>query len=193
MWHIDRVHSCPLCKKFGSLAIFTPDTPRLVFGEQLGCQNADAGISFPFVFAEILATESHQFTGCSFLEASDDCCARGVLSILEVSNMSEKLISRRGAFSLLGLGAAFCFAVPTTLLTTSDAEAQQTAPAPNAGTPGAPASSGMTRRQARRAGREQRRKARRNARQMRREAGRNARTRRRQARRGNSNQPTKQQ
>jgi hypothetical protein len=38
--------------------------------------------------------------------------------------MSEQLISRRGAFSLLGLGAALGFAVPTTLLTESDAEAQ---------------------------------------------------------------------
>ena len=33
--------------------------------------------------------------------------------------MSEKLISRRGAFSLLGLAAAL--ALPTTVLTTSDA------------------------------------------------------------------------
>ena len=48
--------------------------------------------------------------------------------------MSEKLISRRGAFSLLGLAAAL--ALPTTALTTSDAEAQAppTAPAPTAPT-----------------------------------------------------------
>ena len=38
--------------------------------------------------------------------------------------MSEQLISRRGAFSLLGLAVAAGFAVPTTMLTTSDAEAQ---------------------------------------------------------------------
>jgi hypothetical protein len=39
--------------------------------------------------------------------------------------MTEKLISRRGAFSLLGLGAALGFAVPTTVLMTSDdAQAQ---------------------------------------------------------------------
>ena len=88
--------------------------------------------------------------------------ARGGLSILEVANMSEKIISRRGAFSLLGL-AALGFAVPTTVLTTSeDAEAQAQ--------PAAPAPCGMTRRQARRAGRHERREARRNARQMRREA-----------------------
>ena len=76
--------------------------------------------------------------------------------------MSEKLISRRGAFSLLGLGVALGFAVPTTMLTTSDAEAQATAitgPAPAAPAPAAqPApgvqqgqsTPGMTRRQARR-------------------------------------------
>jgi hypothetical protein len=51
--------------------------------------------------------------------------------------MSEKLISRRGAFSLLGLGAALGFAVPTTMLMESDAEAQMqpTAPAPSAPAP----------------------------------------------------------
>ena len=96
--------------------------------------------------------------------------------------MSEKLISRRGAFSLLGLAAAL--ALPTTVLMTSDAEAQAqptpaapapaapapTAPAPTAAAPTAPATSGMNRRQARRAGRHERREARRNAREMRREA-----------------------
>jgi len=96
--------------------------------------------------------------------------------------MSEKLISRRGAFTLLGLGAALGFAVPTTALMTSDAEAQAqpiapaptgpapTGPAPTGPAPTAPATSGMNRRQARRAGRHERREARRNARQMRREA-----------------------
>jgi len=91
--------------------------------------------------------------------------------------MTKKLISRRGAFSLLGLGAALGFAVPPTVLMTSDAEAQvqpttpaPTAPAPTAAAPAAPATSGMNRRQARRAGRHERREARRNAREMRREA-----------------------
>jgi uncharacterized membrane protein len=115
--------------------------------------------------------------------------------------MSEKLISRRGAFTLLGLAAAL--ALPTTVLMTSDAEAQMqpTAPAPGAPAPagpapgaiapGAPATPGMTRRQARRAGRQMRREARRNARQMRREARRNARQTRREARRGMYMQSTK--
>ena len=79
---------------------------------------------------------------------------RGGVSTLEVSNMSETLISRRGAFSLLGL-AALGFALPT-VLTSEDAEAQAQppAPAPAAPAPGTPAtSSGITRRQARRAGR----------------------------------------
>jgi hypothetical protein len=124
--------------------------------------------------------------------------------------MSENRISRRGAFSLLGLAAALGFVVPTTMLTASDAEAQAqpsaptpSTPTPSAPTPSAPATSGsatpgMTRRQARRASREQRREARQNARKMRREARHNARMQRREARRGNnlymkSNQPTKQQ
>jgi hypothetical protein len=121
--------------------------------------------------------------------------------------MSEKMISRRGAFSLLGLAAAVGFAVPTTVLTTSDAEAQAqpaapapTAPAPTATAPTAPATSGMQRRQqrraARRTGREERREARRLGRQKRREARRTAREQRREARRGmymQSTKPTKQQ
>ena len=112
---------------------------------------------------------------------------------LEVSNMSEQLISRRGAFSLLGLAAALGFAVPTTMLTESDAEAQvqpttpaPTAPAPTAAAPVAPATSGMNRRQARRAGRHERREARRTGRHERREARRNAREMRREARHGNN-------
>jgi hypothetical protein len=141
----------------------------------------------------------------------------GGVSILEVSNMSEKPISRRGALSLLGLAAAVGFAVPTTMLTTSDAEAQAqpaapapAAPAPAAPAPGAPAP-GMTRgeqrraarrmgrserREARRTGREERREARRTAREERREARRNAREMRREARRGmymRANTPPKQQ
>jgi hypothetical protein len=123
--------------------------------------------------------------------------------------MSEQLISRRGAFSLLGMAAALGFAVPTTMLMESGAEAQMqpTAPAPNtpapatpaptATAPTAPATSGMNRRQARRAGRHERREARRNARHERREARRNAREMRREARHGNSlymkaNKPVKQ-
>jgi hypothetical protein len=59
--------------------------------------------------------------------------------------MSEKRISRRGAFSLLGLAAAVGFGVPTTMLTMSDAEAQAqpTAPAPSAPAPTAPATPDM--------------------------------------------------
>jgi hypothetical protein len=64
--------------------------------------------------------------------------------------MSEKItsemISRRRAFSLLGLAAALGFAVPTTVLTVSDAEAQ---------------TRGMERREGRRTGRQQRRATRR--------------------------------
>jgi hypothetical protein len=127
---------------------------------------------------------------------------RGRFDFLEVSNMTEKMISRRGAFSLLGLAAAL--AVPTTVLTASDADAQAqpspaapapAAPAPTATAPTAPATSGMTRGQARRAGRHERREARRNARHMRREARRNAREMRREARRGiymKSTKPIKQ-
>jgi cell division septum initiation protein DivIVA len=89
--------------------------------------------------------------------------------------MSQQMISRRGALSLLGLAAALGFAVPTAALTTS-----------NAPTPAAPATSGMERRQQRRAARqsarEMRREARRTARSMRREARQSAREMRREAR-----------
>ena len=89
--------------------------------------------------------------------------------------MSEKIkvemISRREAFSLLGLAAALGFAGPTTLLMGSDAEAQAPAPAPT----GAPAptsgTTGMQRRHARRTARHERRAARRTARQQRRGGG----------------------
>jgi len=99
--------------------------------------------------------------------------------------MSEKMISRRGAFSLLGLAAAVGFAVPTSVLMTSDAEAQAqpTAPAPTAPATSAPATSGMERRQERRASRTERRQARRTARTERRQARRTGRTERREARR----------
>jgi hypothetical protein len=111
--------------------------------------------------------------------------------------MSQKMISRRGALSLLGLAAALGFAVPTTVLTSSDAEAQAqpTAPTPQAQpttpTPTAPATSGMERRQQRRAARqgarEMRREARRSARQTRREARQTARQMRREARQSGRN------
>ena len=117
--------------------------------------------------------------------------------------MSEKLISRRGAFSLLGLGAALGFAVPTTMLTESDAEAQvqPTAPVPSAPAPTAPPMSGMQhdmqqgqeqqtgrkkRREARHSGRTKRREARHTGRTGRREARHTGRTQRREAR-GKSN------
>jgi len=72
--------------------------------------------------------------------------------------ITSEMISRRGAFSLLGLGAALGFAVPTTVLTMSDAEAQTV---------------GMERRENRRAGRQERREDRRTNRQVRREDRRN--------------------
>src|SRR6516165_6090743 len=99
-------------------------------------------------------------------------------------DMSEKMLSRRGAFTLLGL-AALGFAVPTTVLTTSEAEAQPAAPAPSGMT------RGETRRAGRRAARQTRRQARRTARETRRQGRRTARQTRRQARRGVP--PTKQQ
>jgi hypothetical protein len=67
--------------------------------------------------------------------------------------IKSEMISRRRAFSLLGL-AALCLAVPATIVTVSDAEAQTV---------------GMTRRAARRAGRHMRREERRTRRRMRRE------------------------
>ena len=72
--------------------------------------------------------------------------------------ITSEMISRRGAFSLLGLGAALGFAVPTTVLTMSEAEAQTV---------------GMERRQERRAGRHERREERRIGRVERREDRRN--------------------
>ena len=83
--------------------------------------------------------------------------------------MSEKseMISRRKMLSLLGLGA-LSLAVPGTLLTVSDAEAQQTAPQAPASTPTAP-QTGTERRQARRTRRVSRRAARRKGRKDRRD------------------------
>ena len=103
--------------------------------------------------------------------------------------MTEKMISRRGALSLLGLIAALGFAMPTAVLTTSDAEAQAqpTAPTPSAPAPSGPATSGMERRQGRRASRHERREARRAGRHERREARRAGRHERREARRKGDN------
>jgi hypothetical protein len=82
-----------------------------------------------------------------------------------------EMISRREAFSLLGLTAALGFAVPITLLAGSDAEAQAPAPAPAPTTAPAPTGGtlGMQRRHGRRVARHERREARRTARHERRE------------------------
>jgi hypothetical protein len=73
-------------------------------------------------------------------------------------NIELELISRRRAFSLLGLTAAFGLAAPATVLTVTDVEAQQPAPdvEPQTRAPGVepqprapntePPTSGMTRR-----------------------------------------------
>ncbi len=75
--------------------------------------------------------------------------------------MSEKneMISRRGAFSLLGLAAALGFALPLEALTASDAEALQTAPAAgsSAATPEG-GTKGTKRRKKRRTSRKEKRK-----------------------------------
>jgi hypothetical protein len=68
--------------------------------------------------------------------------------------IKSELISRRRAFSLLGLTAALGFAVPSTVLTVSDVEAQTV---------------GMERRHERRTGRHERRETRRTGRHERRE------------------------
>jgi hypothetical protein len=70
-------------------------------------------------------------------------------------------ISRRRAFWILGLGAAFGLGMPVAVLTAPDAEAQTPGTA-QTGTPGS------KRRQARRTGRDERRKARRTGRDERR-------------------------
>ena len=72
--------------------------------------------------------------------------------------ITSEMISRRGAFSLLGLGAVLGVAMPATVLMTSEAEAQTV---------------GMERRENRRAGRQERRVERRTNRQVRREDRRN--------------------
>ena len=116
--------------------------------------------------------------------------------------MTEKMISRRCAVSLFGLAAALGFAVPTTMLTTSGAEAQAQPSAPAMPAPATPAPAtsgsakpGMERRHAPHASVQERLEARRTTLNKRREAQRTART-RREARRSNSlymkaNEPTK--
>src|SRR5215510_219191 len=83
-------------------------------------------------------------------------------------------ISRRKMLSLLGLVAATTVAVPSTILTVSEAEAQATSPvtpppASPPGPPGPPTAPGTERRQERRASRRKRRAARRAARRKARE------------------------
>ena len=116
--------------------------------------------------------------------------------------MTEKKISRRNVFSLLGLAAAFSFAVPTTMLTTLDAEAQgqPSAPATPAPASTAPATSGSATPGIERrhhASLQERLEARRATLDKRREAQRTARTRREARRKGDnlymkSNEATKQ-
>jgi len=74
-----------------------------------------------------------------------------------MSKLNAEVISRRKAFSLLGL-ATLCLTAPAAVLTVSDAEAQQ--PAPGTAPPTAP-ETGTERRQERRTGRTRRRTARR--------------------------------
>ena len=85
--------------------------------------------------------------------------------------ITSKELSRRGAFSLLGL-AALSLTVSPLVLTSSDAEAQETAP-----------QTGTERRQARRAARTERRQDRRTGRTERRTERREGRTERREERR----------
>ena len=94
--------------------------------------------------------------------------------------IKSRMISRRTALSLLGL-ASLSLAVPATMLTASNAEAQQ--PAAPTGTPTV-APTGTERRQERRTGRTERRQERREGRTERRQERRTGRTERRQERRG---------
>ncbi len=95
----------------------------------------------------------------------------------------SEMISRRKAFSLLGLAAAFSLAVAPTVLTMSDAEAQQAAP-PTGQQPAPPAggTTGTERRQERRTGRTERREERRTRRKKRRHARSEGRKKRREER-----------
>src|SRR6516165_920157 len=100
-------------------------------------------------------------------------------------NMTEKheteMVSRRRAFSILGL-AALSLALSPTVLPLSDAEAQQPGTTPQTGTTTTP-QTGTQRREERRQERTERRQARRTARTERRQARRTARTERRHERR----------
>jgi hypothetical protein len=80
-----------------------------------------------------------------------------------------EMLSRRQAFSLLGLTAALGFAVPITLLAGSAAEAQAPAPTPTTAPAPTGGTVGMQRRHARRAARHERREERRDVRHERRE------------------------
>jgi hypothetical protein len=82
-----------------------------------------------------------------------------------MSKLNAEVISRRKAFSLLGL-ATLCLTAPAAVLTVSDVEAQQ--PAPGTAPPTAPVT-GTERRQERRTGRTRRRTGRRAARRKGRE------------------------
>jgi hypothetical protein len=96
------------------------------------------------------------------------------------AKIKSEAISRRSALSLLGL-AALSLAVPATVLTVSETEAQQAAPPP----PTAP-QSGMERRHERRKHRRERRHERRKHRMERRQARRKHRVERREERRKGS-------
>ncbi|HKF93780.1 MAG TPA: hypothetical protein VKB96_04095 [Gammaproteobacteria bacterium] len=85
--------------------------------------------------------------------------------------ITSKVMSRRSAFSLFGLAALSLAALPT-MLTSSEAEAEESVP-----------QSGTARRQERRVGRTERRQERRSGRTERRAARRAGRTERRQERR----------
>ena len=88
-----------------------------------------------------------------------------------------EMVSRRSAFSILGL-AALSLAMAPTVLTVSDAEAQQPSTTPQTGTATAP-QTGTERRQERRTARTERRQKRRTARTERRQERREARHERR--------------
>ena len=101
-----------------------------------------------------------------------------------------KGLTRRSIFSMLGL-AALAIAVPPTLLTTSEAEAQSSTTAPVTGTERRQErrEDRTERRQERRSGRTERRQARRTARTERRQERRSSRTKRREQRRGTTSTP----
>ena len=99
--------------------------------------------------AELVAVSRSRSANREDTNRSDD---KGDLKMTK--KLKSELISRRTAFSLLGVTAAFALAVPATVLTVSDAEAQ---------------TSGMERRHERRTGRHERRDERRTGRHERRD------------------------